>query len=289
VIPGHEVGSGKLGLIVGGGELPGTLASLCRSTGRPYVVLRLRGFADPGMAEHPGVEVGIAEMTRVFDVLHREGCKAVCFAGNVKRPDFSKLKPDLRAIKFLPGVVAAALKGDDALLRHLIEQFEKEGFRVEGAQDVSRTLLLPPGPLGSLDCSDEHRDDIALGVRVAKAIGELDVGQAAVAAKGVVLALEAQEGTDEMLRRCASLPVELRGDLTRRAGVIVKWPKPIQERRIDLPTIGVATVEGAAAAGLAGVVGEAGATLVIDRPAVIAAADRLGLFVVGLEPELHDR
>ena len=84
----------------------------------------------------------------MFDLLHQEGCRAVCFAGNVRRPDFGKLRPDMRAIKFLPGVIAAALKGDDALLRHLIEQFEKEGFRVEGAQQVAADLLLAEGPLG---------------------------------------------------------------------------------------------------------------------------------------------
>jgi DUF1009 family protein len=285
VTPAVAGASDKLGLIVGGGELPATLANLCRATGRPYTVLRLRGFSDPEMAEHPGAEVGIAELTRVFDLLHAAECKAVCFAGNVRRPDFAKLKPDFRALKFLPGVLAAALKGDDALLRHLIHEFEREGFRVEGAQDVAANLLLPAGRLGRHAPEADHQPDIVLAVKVARAIGELDVGQAAVAAKGVVLALEAQEGTDALLQRCAVLPVELRGDAGRRAGVLAKWPKPIQERRVDLPTIGVATVEGAAAAGLAGIVGEAGATLVMDRPGVIAAADRLGLFVLGLEPE----
>jgi DUF1009 family protein len=285
VTPTQTDGQGKLGLIVGGGELPATLADLCRATGRPYVVLRLRGFADPAMAEHPGVEVGIAELTKVFDVLHHEQCQAVCFAGNVRRPDFGKLRPDMRAIKFLPGVLAAAIKGDDALLRHLIEQFEREGFKVEGAQEVAANLLLGEGPLGRVSPAAEHDADIALAVKLAKAIGELDVGQAAVAAKGVALALEAQEGTDALLSRCATLPAELRGDAEHRAGVLAKWPKAIQERRVDLPTIGVATVEGAAAAGLAGVVAEAGATLVMKRDEVIAAADRLGLFVVGLKPD----
>ncbi len=278
-------GQDKLGLIVGGGELPASLADLCRVTGRPYFVLRLRGFADPQMATHPGAEVGIAELTRVFDLLHQEKCRAVCLAGNVRRPDFGKLKPDLRAIKFLPGVLAAALKGDDALLRHLIDQFEREGFNVEGAQDVAANLLLAEGPLGRIAPTAEHDADIAQAVKLAKAIGALDVGQAAVAAKGVVLALEAQEGTDALLSRCAVLPQELRGDADHRAGVLAKWPKSIQERRVDLPTIGVATVEGAAAAGLAGIVAEAGATLVMNRDALIAAADRLGLFVVGLKPE----
>ncbi len=283
--PTQTDGQSKIGLIVGGGELPSTLANLCRATGRPYVVLRLRGFADPEMAEHPGVEVGIAELTRVFDMLHQEQCQAVCFAGNVRRPDFAKLKPDLRAIKFLPGVLAAAIKGDDALLRHLIDQFEREGFKVEGAQEVAANLLLPEGPLGRIAPAAEHRADIDLAVKVAKAIGALDVGQGAVAAKGVILAVEAQAGTDAMLRHCVELPIELRGDADHRIGVLAKWPKPIQERRIDLPTIGAATVEGAAAAGLAGIVGEAGATLMMNRAALVAAADRLGLFVYGLAPE----
>jgi len=276
---------GKIGLIAGGGELPIALAELCRLSRRPYYVLRLAGMAQPVLSAHPGVEIGIAELGRQFSVLKREGCTSICFAGIVKRPDFSKLKPDIRGVMALPRVVAAAAKGDDALLRCLIAEFEREGFTVEGAQDVDGGLRLTMGPIGSLTPDAEHQDDILLAVKVAKAIGALDVGQAAAAAKGVILAVEAQEGTDALLRRCAELPSELRGDAARRVGVLAKWPKPIQERRIDLPTIGVATVEAAAAAGLAGIVAEAGATLVIDRAAVIAAADRLGLFVIGLKGE----
>ncbi len=278
-------GAGKIGLIAGGGGLPIALANLCRLTERPYFVLRLSGIAEAELADHPGVEVGMAELGRQFAILKQQGCVSVCFSGAVKRPDFSKLKPDLRGVMALPRVIAAASKGDDALLRCLIGEFEREGFTVEGAQDVAGGLRLPLGPLGALAAGVEHEDDILLAVKVAKAIGALDVGQAAAAAKGVVLALEAQEGTDGLLRRCAELPAELRGDAGRRVGVLAKWPKPLQERRIDLPTIGVATVEGAAAAGLAGIVAEADATLVIDRAAVIAAADRLGLFVIGLKGE----
>lgn len=183
------------------------------------------------------------------------------------------------------GAIAAAAKGDDALLRYLIAEFEHEGFRVEGAQDVSGGLTLAAGPLGENLPGPEHEADIRRAVAVAKSIGELDIGQGAIVARGVVLAVEAQEGTDAMLRRCASLPAALKGTSDHRLGVLAKWPKPIQERRIDLPTIGVATVEGASAAGLAGIVGEAGATLVLDRPGVIAAANRLGLFIFGMEPE----
>jgi DUF1009 family protein len=275
----------KLGLIAGGGQLPIDVVQSCRASGRPVFVLRLRGFADAALADFPGAEVGIAELGRQLDLLRREGCQAVCFCGIVKRPDFAQLKPDLRAIRSFPAAVAAAAKGDDALLRFLIAEFEKEGFEIEGADEVASNITLAAGPIGAVSPTAEHRDDIRLAVAVAKANGALDVGQGAVVAGGVVLAVEAQEGTDAMLGRCAALPITLRGTPARRIGVLAKWPKPIQERRIDLPTVGAVTVEGAAAAGLAGIVAEAGATLIIDRSAVIAAADKLGLFVVGLEPD----
>jgi DUF1009 family protein len=278
-------GRGKIALISGGGGLPIALAQTCQAVGRPYLVLRLRGFADPALAAHPGEEVGMAELGRQFDILRRECCEAICLSGLVQRPDFSKLKPDLRGMRSLPGAIAAAAQGDDALLRFVITEYEREGFRVEGAQEVAGGLLLSQGPLGAVAPDETHQSDIALAVRAARTIGDLDAGQAAAAAKGVILALEAQEGTDAMLRRCAELPPALRGTAALRVGVIAKWPKPTQERRIDLPTIGVKTLEGAAAAGFAGVVSQAGGALVIERDAVIAAADRLGLFVYGLETD----
>lgn len=272
----------KLGLIAGGGRLPITLAEHCRDTGRPYYVVRLRGFAEPELDAHPGAEAGIAEIGKVFDLLRRADCAAVCMAGMVKRPDFSALKPDLRGIRLLPGAVTAARRGDDQLLRYLLGEFEKEGFAIEGADQVFGDITLGTGPVGSLEASAEHEADIALAVRVAEAMGALDIGQAVAVAGGVVLAVEAQEGTDAMLARCAELPPAIRGAPGARLGVLVKWPKPIQDRRIDLPVIGVRTVEGASAAGLAGIVGQAGGALVIEPRAVAAAADRLGLFVVGL-------
>ncbi len=272
----------KLGLIAGGGQLPLRLAEHCRMAGRPYFVIRLRGFAEAPMLAYPGAEAGIAEFGKVFDLLKREDCEAVCMAGVVKRPDFNALKPDLRGLRSLPGAIAAARKGDDALLRFVLGEFEREGFAIEGADQVADELTLGEGVLGRVHPAEEHRDDVALGVKVAEAMGALDIGQAVVAAGGVVLAVEAQEGTDAMLARTAALPAALRGTDTQRLGVLVKWPKPIQDRRIDLPVVGIRTVEGAASAGLAGVVVQAGAALIVDRAGVTEAADRLGLFILGL-------
>jgi DUF1009 family protein len=215
----------------------------------------------------------------------RAGCETVCFVGNVSRPDFAALKPDLRGLAALPGAIAAARLGDDALLRYLVQQFESEGFKVVGAHEVAAEMLLPPGAAGGFGPQPEHAEDLARAFEVAGALGALDIGQAAVVCAGLVLAVEAQEGTDALLRRCAELPEAIRGTRERPRGVLVKRPKPIQERRADLPTIGLATLENAAAAGLGGVAGEAGATLVVDKAKVIAAADRLGLFLFGVEPE----
>lgn len=275
----------KLGLIAGGGSLPVELAAHCEAAGRSFAVMRLRGFAEPVLARHPGVEVGIGEFGKVFKALRAEGCEVVCFAGNVSRPDFAKLMPDARGVRVLPSLIVAARKGDDALLRRVLDEFEKEGFEIEGAHEVMGEMTLPRGRLGKVSPKPEHMADIDKALVVAREIGRLDVGQGAVVCEGLVLAVEAQEGTDAMLRRVEQLPQAIRGCAERPKGVLAKAPKPIQETKVDLPTIGVATIQRAARAGLAGVVGEAGRLLVVDREAVIACADDLGLFVLGVDPQ----
>lgn len=275
----------KLGLIAGGGALPLELAGHCEQAGRPFFVVRLKGFADPSLASYPGADIGIAELGKCFKTLKRAGVEAVTLAGLVARPDFKALVPDLRGMMALPGAIAAARKGDDALLRMLVEEFEKEGFAVEGAHEVMSDLTLPTGVLGAVAPRPEHRADIDQGLRIAREIGRLDIGQGAVVCDGLVLAVEAQEGTDGLLRRVAELPQALRGSASAPRGVLAKTPKPIQETRVDLPTIGLGTIQRAAQAGLAGVVGEAGRLLVLDREAVIAQADELGLFVLGVEAD----
>jgi UDP-2,3-diacylglucosamine hydrolase len=273
----------KLGLIAGGGSLPVEIATHCQRAGRPFFVVRLKGSAGPELTRFPGAEVGIAELGKCFKALKRAGCKAVCFAGQVMRPDFRALAPDLRGLRALPGVLTAARKGDDALLRALLGEFEKEGFAVEGAHEVMGDLTLPAGPLGRIRPGPEHAGDIARALEVARAIGGLDIGQGAVVCEGLVLAVEAQEGTDAMLRRVTELPAAIRGAPEAPRGVLAKAPKPIQETRVDLPTIGLGTIQRAARAGLAGVAGEAGGLIVLDREAVIALADELGLFIVGVD------
>lgn len=274
----------KLGVVAGGGDLPVRIAQACAAQGRAYFVSRIAGLTDPALSAAPGDEHGLGQVGGRLKGLKAAGCDAVVFAGLVKRPDFSTLSLDPKGVMLIGKVLAAAKRGDDALLRVLVEAFEHEGFAVIGAEEALGDLAGPVGALGAHAPSDAALADIEKAAEIAAAIGRFDIGQGCVVCDGLVLAVEAQEGTDAMLARVAQLPEAIRGTALARRGVLVKRPKPIQERRIDLPTLGVATIENAAAAGLAGVAYEAGGALLVDREAMRARADALGLFVFGFSP-----
>ena len=271
----------RLGLIAGGGGLPRAIARACSQDGRLGCVIALQGFADP--ADFPGATVRtIAQFGHAISDLREAGCDAVCLAGVVKRPDFSALKPDWAGVKLLPRVLSAATRGDDALLRTIVDAFEEAGFTVVGAQELSGGLVAVEGPVGRLELSGADREDALKALEIVAATGSLDIGQGAVVCDGLVLAVEAQEGTDEMLARVATLPANIRGQAGARRGVLAKRPKPTQELRVDLPVIGVSTVTGAAQAGLAGIAVLEGGALIINPDDVARAADEAGLFVVVL-------
>lgn len=271
----------KLGIIAGGGDLPVLLAEHSAASGAPYFVARVAPYAEAALDRHPGATHDLGAMGARIAALKQAGCDAVTLIGQVPRVNFADVRWDEGARAMLPALQAAAPKGDDALLRALLAEHERSGFRVVGAEEAMRDLIAPAGAWGAHAPSQAHLQDVRRAARVAAAIGALDVGQGAVVCDGLVLAVEAQEGTDAMLARVASLRADLRGAPERRRGVLVKRPKPTQERRVDLPVVGVRTIEGAAAGGLAGVAVEAGAALVARRADVIAAADANGLFVYG--------
>ncbi len=275
---------GALGIIAGGGELPVAIAESVRASGRDVFVLALSG-ADESLSAFPNETVGIGELGKSFALLRKHNCDAVTMAGKVPRPDWSGLKLDARGVLALPKVIAAALKGDDSIMRTMIGIFEKEGFKIVGTAEAAPNLIATAGVYGRHKPDVQAAEDIALALKVVRRIGELDIGQAAAVCDGLVLAVEAAEGTDAMLRRLTHLPSSLRGTPQKRRGVLVKAPKPRQERRVDLPVIGLHTIELAAAAGLVGVAIEAGGALLIRKTQIVEAADRLGLFVLGFESE----
>jgi DUF1009 family protein len=276
---------GALGIVTCGGELPIAIAEAVRARGRNVYLLAINGAASAADVEaFPHAWVSLGELGKAFRLLHDAGCTELTMAGNIARPTWDTIKPDGRGVLALAGVMKAALKGDDALLRHVMGLFEKEGFPIVGSADAAKELLAPAGVLGKVAPNEQAREDIALGFRAARTLGALDIGQACAVCDGLVLALEAAEGTDAMLARIVDLPANVRGAPGSPRGVLVKAPKPNQDRRVDLPVIGVATVERVAAAGLAGIAIEAGASLIMNRRKVAEAADAAGIFVAGIAP-----
>jgi DUF1009 family protein len=271
----------KLGVIAGGGELPVILAEYCAATNRPYFVARITPYADAALNAHPGADDGLGHLGGRMKAMREAGVDAVVLIGQVPRPDVSKLDLDDGAIAMLPAIMAALPQGDDALLRTILNEHERAGFQVVGAEAVMGDLLAPEGVWGAIAPTPAHMKDITKGAKVAHAIGAFDIAQGVVVCDGHVLAMEAAEGTDEMLNRVAALPAALHGTSENRRGVLVKRPKPIQERRIDLPVVGMRTIEGAARAGLAGIAVEAHGALAVRRAEMIAEADKLGLFLYG--------
>ncbi|MFN3401887.1 MAG: LpxI family protein, partial [Ferrovibrio sp.] len=217
----------------------------------------------------------LPQVGALMKALKSAGVQEVCLCGSVTKPDFSTFKPDLKGALLLPRILKAALTGDDAILRVVMEAFEREGFRPIGADALMSSLLVRETTYGSHVPTAEQAADVAAALAAARQLGAEDRGQAAVAAQGRVVGLEDDTGTDALLCRMAMEPAA-------RGGVLVKCAKPQQDRRVDLPTVGVTTVENAAAAGLAGIAVEAGAALMVDAAATAAAADRAGLFLIGL-------
>ena len=266
----------KLGIVAGSGALPRRLVDSCKAAGRDVFVLALDGEAEPeGLTEAPHAWCRIGAAAKGLDLLRANDVRELVLAGGVRRPSIASLRPDWRVARFFARVGRRVL-GDDGLLSAIVKELEREGFHVIGADQLLETAGLPEGPLGRLAPDVTALSDIEHGVRVARAIGTLDIGQAVVVQQGLILGVEAIEGTDALLRRCAGLRRDGPG------GVLVKAEKPEQERRVDRPTIGPRTVALAAEAGLRGIAAVAGATLVLDREEVVRAADAAGLFVVGI-------
>ena len=268
----------RLAVLAGGGALPGRVARAAEASGLEVFVLAFEGESDADVVDgRAHAWVGLGSVGRALDQLKAWQIDEVCLIGRVRRPNLSALKLDWRGARLLSRLAMEG-QGDDRVLRTIVGELEREGFRVRGADELLAGLLAPAGVLTRLAPDAEAEAEIAHGVQIARRLGELDVGQAVVVQRGLVLGVEAIEGTDALLERCAGLRRDGPG------GVLVKLKKPQQERRVDLPTVGPGTVARASAAGLGGIAVEAGQCLLVDRDEAVAAADRADLFIVGFEP-----
>jgi len=273
--------SGPLGILAGGGPFPGQVAAAAVAAGRTVFIVGFQDFADPAViGAYPHAMARLGAAGRIVGLLRAQGCRELVLVGPVKRPSPLDLRPDAEGVKILARIGRAAFSGDDGFLAAIVRVLGEEGFAVLGAHEILTTALAPRGTLGQVAPDALAWTDISRGVEVVRALGRVDVGQGCVVQQGHVLAVEAAENTDRMLARVGELALPGPG------GVLVKLVKPGQERRADMPTVGPRTLQGAAAAGLRGIVFEAGGTLFTDRDACIAEADRLGLFLVGVDPDM---
>jgi DUF1009 family protein len=271
---------GPLGIIAGGGLLPQRAAASAAAAGRPVHVVVLDGFGQTAdFAAYPHITCRLGAAGRMLDWLRAARVQDLILAGKVSRPSFLSLRPDSGAARLLPKIGMRAFGGDDSLLSAVVRVLREEGFNpLEARQILSEVMIDTPGVLTALQPDEQALADIRRGLFVLRVMGAADVGQGAVVQQGLVLAVEAIEGTDAMLERAGGLQLE------GPAGVFVKVMKPGQDRRADLPVIGPDTVASVAAAGLRGIAIQVDGTIIIDRPATIAAAEAAGIFLLALDP-----
>nr|WP_210304773.1 LpxI family protein [Rhizobium sp. BK212] len=273
-----------MAIIAGGGLLPSYVAEAARAAGENPVIVALKDESDWRWEGYDHAVIGIGDFAALDGLLNRYGIGRVVMSGSVRRrPEWREVRPTLRILMKVPAAIRTLLSGgDDTVLQMVIRLIEGNGRRVVGAHEIAPDLLASVGPLGAVAPGKDDRRDISRAGEAAEMLGRLDVGQGAVSIGGRVVALEGLEGTDEMLDRVTGLRAAGRIS-PRRRGALVKLCKPQQDIRADLPAIGISTVLNARKAGLAGVAVEAGRSLVLDRAAVIKAADEAGLFVCGID------
>nr|WP_202036642.1 LpxI family protein [Agrobacterium fabrum] len=267
--------------------MPLYVAAAAREMGENPFIVRLRDDSRYDWSGFDNAVISVGDVAGLGRLLRENQVDRVVLSGAVaRRPEWREIRPTAGILIKLPSIVKTLLSGgDDAVLQMVIKIISTLGAKVIGAHEIAPGLLATTGPLGGQKPAEEDLKDIRRAAEAALALGKLDVGQGAVSVGGRIVALEGVEGTDAMLARVAALRAEGRIS-PRRKGVLVKLCKPQQDIRADLPTIGIETVENAKKAGLAGIAVEAGRALVLDREAMLKAADEAGIFVCGIDTSL---
>ena len=267
----------NLCVIAGGGILPRKLADNFDPSGDRIFFLAFRNVTDPEVVagrHHEWLELG--EVQKAIDAMHRNNVDKVVMAGPIQRPALSSLALDTRALKML---AKGGLKvfGDDGLLSLVAKEIEKEGIKVIGIEQILSGVLTKEGLLAGPAPTKISWDDIKRGLQVLNSLGPCDVGQSIAVQEGIVLAIEAIEGTDQMIERAGSLQRNVSGP------ILIKISKANQDKRVDLPTAGPETVNNAIRSGFQGLALEANNSLLLDKDRVIKIAEKNSFFVIGVD------
>lgn len=266
------------GLIAGAGQLPALLVKKWQSGGLDPVVIGIEGFAEPDLSTDINLPLGSAG--KIISFLKDNNVSDMVIAGRVSRPDFFRLKPDPRGMMVIAKILLKKTIGDDALLRLIREEIEKDGFRLRGIHEFLPELLTPLGLLTNTSIANEDWLSIETGFAAAIDHGRKDLGQAVVVQNGSVIAFEGIKGTNAMIREASRVKQEI-----DRGPILVKTCKPQQDQALDLPTAGLSTAKKCAREGFSGIVLQAHHTLLIDREEVIDFCDAHNMFLFGTTGE----
>jgi DUF1009 family protein len=265
-----------IALFAGKGDLPTTLIRVFQKQARPFVVLAFKGQTEESLVQDlPHLWIHYGEVGKTLDYVQKNHIQEIVMAGSLSRPAMNQIRPDWEGVKWLAKIGSKAL-GDDNLLKLIIGMIEDKGYKVVGSDELLADVLVEEGNFTVLEPDEQAWRDIGRGVDILCALSPVDVGQAVVIQEGLVLGVEAIEGTDAMIERTASLHRPGLG------GVLIKIAKHQQEQRVDLPTIGLETIHQALKAGLRGIAVEAGRTLFLNREEALKLANEKNLFIVGL-------
>ena len=271
-----EIKIPKLAIIAGNGSIPFYLIEECNKIGREYCLIIIEGHGKELSEKYePDYIVSLSKMGRAVKYVKNIGIKHILMVGGVKRPSLKNIIPDLWTAKFLT-TISSKVSGDNSVLSKLTKALEREGFIIVAPEEVLPNLICPKGTLGKVKPNQQNNEDISTGYRIAKIIGANDIGQSIIIENGLVIAVEAAEGTDRMIKRSLNLKKE------KKAGVLIKVIKPMQDKRIDRPVIGIDTIKAAKKAGLDGIALESNEILILNYSEVILYADKEGLFVEGI-------
>ncbi|WP_378943843.1 LpxI family protein [Paracoccus sp. R86501] len=260
----------RIAVIAGKGHLAPAVA---RALDNP-AVYALEGFAPEGL-DHTTFR--LERLLPFIDGLLDQGITRVVFAGAIRRPKLDPEAFDPRTAQMVPRILMAMQSGDDAALRTVLDIFEENDLTICSVAEICPDLMPDAGVLAGKP-SDADTRDVQRAAQILTDTGPLDLGQGAVVAQGLCLALETLPGTEAMLA-FAACHGDMRPNPIGAKGVLYKAPKPDQDRRIDLPTIGPDTVDQAAKAGLAGIAWQAGGVILLDRTEVLRRAQAAGLFL----------
>ncbi len=270
----------RLGLIAGNGRFPFLVLEAARAQGLAVTIVAVKEEAFPTLADAAAREpkadlhwVSLGHLGTCIKVLKAAGVTRAVMAGQVKHVKiFSGILPDLTLLSVLRRLKA---RNTDALIAAVADVLGEQGITLIDSTELLRPLMAGVGTLTRRAATADEQADFAFGYRIADAVAGLDIGQAIAVKDAAVVAVEAMEGTDEMIRRAG-----------QRAGAgvrLVKVAKPDQDMRFDVPVVGVRTIEMLRDIGATAMSVDAGKTLIIDGPAVIHAADEAGIAIVGRE------